>query len=111
MTWVKTKKIGKVFGWFQAFSNVFTCILGDICDPNNESYIVLYVDNAGWHRSKKVVCPEGIELIFSLPYTPELMSAELMSAEHLWKPLKEVLANRAWNSLDELLNVVDTRCA
>ena len=75
-------------------------------DPNNEAYIVLYVDNAGWHRSKKVLCPEGIELMFSLPYTPELMPAE-----HLWPPLKEGLANRAWASLAELREAVDTRCA
>lgn len=75
-------------------------------DPDNEAHIVLYVDNAGWHRSRNVVCPEGIELMFSLPYTPELMPAE-----HLWRPLKEGLANRAWGSLDELRDAVDARCA
>ena len=75
-------------------------------DPDHQVHIVLYVDNAGWHHSKKVVCPEGIELMFSLPYTPELMPAE-----HLWQPLKEGIANRAWSSLAELREAVDARCA
>lgn len=75
-------------------------------DPSNEAHIVLYVDNAGWHRSKKVVCPAGVELMFSLPYTPELMPAE-----HLWPPLKAGLANRAWESLTALQEAVDQRCA
>ncbi|PTA66369.1 hypothetical protein C8263_18185 [Deinococcus arcticus] len=75
-------------------------------DPHNEAHIILYVDNAGWHRSKRVICPEGIELMFSLPYTPELMPAE-----HLWPPIKAGLVNRAWNSRAELLAAVDERCA
>jgi len=53
------------------------------------------VDNAGWHRSHKVVVPPSVHLVFTLPYTPELMLAK-----HLWSPLKESLVNQAWPSLD-----------
>ena len=60
-------------------------------DPADERLLVLVVDNAGWHRSPRVVVPAGIQLVFSLPCTPELMPAE-----HLWLPLKEGWVNRAW---------------
>ncbi|WP_424952643.1 winged helix-turn-helix domain-containing protein [Deinococcus sp.] len=59
-------------------------------DPADERLLVLVVDHAGWHRSPRVVVPLGIQLVCSLPYTPELMPAE-----HLWLPLKEGLVNRA----------------
>ena len=52
-------------------------------DPADERLLVLVVDNAGWHRSPRVVVPDGVQLVFTLPYTPELMLAE-----HLWLPLE-----------------------
>ena len=74
-------------------------------DPADERLLVLVVDNAGWHRSPKVVVPPGVILVFSLPYTPELMPAE-----HLWLPLKEGLVNRAWSDLPALIAPLDRRC-
>lgn len=74
-------------------------------DPADERLLVLVIDNAGWHRSPRVVVPPGIQLVFSLPYTPELMPAE-----HLWLPLKEGLANRAWTGLPDLIAPLDRRC-
>lgn len=74
-------------------------------DPADERLLVLVVDNAGWHRSPKVIVPPGMHLVFTLPYTPELMPAE-----HLWLPLKEGLVNRAWSTLPELTELLDRRC-
>ena len=34
--------------------------------------ILLIEDNAGWHRSKKAIRPEGIKVEFLPPYSPEL---------------------------------------
>ena len=74
-------------------------------DPADERLLILVVDNAGWHRSARVVVPPGVHLVFTLPYTPELMPAE-----HLWLPLKEGLVNRAWPSLQALIERLDQRC-
>ena len=41
-------------------------------------------DNAGWHRSKKVIIPKGIEIEFLPPYSPELQPAE-----RLWQLVDE----------------------
>ncbi|GGR23217.1 hypothetical protein GCM10008957_38950 [Deinococcus ruber] len=69
-------------------------------DPADERLLILVVDNAGWRWS----CHRASGWS-SLPYTPELMPAE-----HLWIPLKEGLVNRAWPSLQALIEPLDQRC-
>lgn len=66
---------------------------------------VLVLDNAGWHRSEKVVVPEGIHLLFLPPYSPELQPAE-----RLWKVVEEALVNRRFETLDDLEHVLVHRC-
>jgi transposase len=66
---------------------------------------VLVVDQAGWHRSADLVLPEGIDLVFLPPYSPELQPAE-----RLWTLLDEPMANRAFPDLDALEAVLVDRC-
>ena len=73
-------------------------------DPADERLLTLVVDHAGWHGSVRVV-PPGVQLVFTLPYSPELMPAE-----HLWIPLKEGLVNQWWSSLQALTEPLDQRC-
>ena len=49
---------------------------------------------------------EGIELLFLPSHSPELQPAE-----HLWTLTDEPLANRTFNTLDELQEVLSERCA
>jgi hypothetical protein len=67
--------------------------------------IVLVLDNAGWHRSEKVVVPEGIDLLFVPPY-----SAELQPAERLWELVDEPLVNRSFDTLEQLKAILVKRC-
>lgn len=67
--------------------------------------ILLVIDGAGWHRSDKVVVPEGIHLVFLPPYSPELQPAE-----RLWELADEPLVNRSFSTLDELEAVLVRRC-
>lgn len=62
-------------------------------------------DNAGWHRSQKVQIPEGIEVEFLPPYSPELQPAE-----RLWKLVDEPLVNECFESLDEIEELLVKRC-
>ncbi len=60
--------------------------------------IILAVDKAGWHTSKKLKIPENIRLLFLPPYSPELNPVEL-----IWKHLrKEYFNNRYFNDMDKL---------
>ncbi len=62
--------------------------------------ILLVWDQAGWHRSKDLVVPEGIEIIPLPPYSPELNPAE-----KLWWWLRlHVCRNRFYAELEEIQN-------
>jgi DDE superfamily endonuclease len=63
----------------------------------SDRHVVLVLDRAGWHKSGEVLMPEGIHLLFLPPYSPELQPCE-----HLWPLTNEVIANRRFESLDEL---------
>ncbi len=67
--------------------------------------VILVLDNAGWHVSDKLVVPEGIELAFLPPYTPELQPAE-----HLWPLTNEAVANQHFATLKDLDAALDERC-
>jgi transposase len=66
---------------------------------------LLVVDNAGWHGSKALRVPAGIELIYLPPATPELQPAE-----HLWPLLREAVANQAFATLEPLQDTLVDRC-
>lgn len=65
----------------------------------------LVVDRAGWHTSPKLTLPEGLDLIFLPPSSPELQPAE-----RLWRLVDAPVVNQSFASLDELEAVVVPRC-
>ena len=67
--------------------------------------ILLQLDGAGWHTQPGLEVPEGIQLIYLPPYTPELQPAE-----HLWALVDEPVVNRHLETLDALDDVVADRC-
>lgn len=68
-------------------------------------HIVLVVDQAGWHRSRALVVPEGLHLVFLPAYAPELQPAE-----RRWELIDEAVANRVVAPLDDLLDELSARC-
>lgn len=67
--------------------------------------IVLVWDGAPAHRAQALQVPERITLISLPAYTPELNPSE-----RVWPLVKEGVANRAHESLDELEQKVCSRC-
>ena len=74
-------------------------------NPEAKKQIVLLVDRAGFHISKAVQVPAGIELFYLPPYSPEGQPAE-----RLWPLLREVIANRVLKTLSSLEKVLVNRC-
>jgi putative transposase len=63
-----------------------------------DSFIVMQVDQAGWHRSRELIIPSNIRLIQQPAYSPEVNPVE-----HLWEELREkYFHNRLFSSLDFL---------
>jgi hypothetical protein len=82
-----------------AMMNLF---LAQVAQDFAEYFIVMQVDQAGWHRAKDLQVPENIRLIFQPPYSPEVNPVE-----HLWEELREkYLHNRVFSSLEELVEVL-----
>lgn len=75
--------------------NIF---LEGVSDEFNDSFVIMILDQAGWHFSKNLKVPDNIKIIPLPPHSPELNPVE-----HLWEELKEKnLHNKACNSLDEV---------
>ena len=87
---------------FQSVLDGFAATIG----AGPDKIVILVLDGAGWHVSKRLRIPPGIRLSFLPPYTPELQPAE-----HLWPLADETVANRPFASLDELSNALDRRCS
>lgn len=68
----------------------------------SEYFLVMQVDQAGWHCSTSLVIPENIRLIKQPPYSPELNPVE-----HIWEEIREkYFHNRVFSSLDEITDML-----
>ena len=88
-------------------ANAFALALAEFArdegiDAANRAVLVL--DRAGWHTAD-LTLPDGIDLVWLPPYSPELQPAE-----RLWPLVDEPVANRPFADLDELSDTVAARC-
>jgi transposase len=88
----------------QAFS-LALCAFAQEQEVGPNKHLLLVMDQAGWHKSRDLVLPEGLHLLFLPSHSPELQPAE-----RLWPLSNEPLANRTFASLDELEQVQAERC-
>lgn len=76
--------------------NIF---LQHVSQTFSDYFLVMQVDQAGWHQAKELVIPENIRLIQQPPYSPELNPVE-----HIWDEIREkYFHNRIFDSLDSLI--------
>ncbi|MFC1567181.1 IS630 family transposase, partial [bacterium] len=67
-------------------------------------FLIMQVDRAGWHKSKKIKIPENIRLIEQPAYSPETNPVE-----HVWDDIREKeFSNNIFDSIDK---VMDKLCA
>lgn len=68
--------------------------------PNDK--ILLVMDGAGWHKSKKLEIPNNVEIIYLPPYSPELNPVE-----RLWGYIKSwTIRNKIYTTLSALQRAV-----
>ena len=87
---------------------MFEAILADFAKSagvGKQKRVVLQLDNAGWHGPENLVIPDGVRLVYQPPHSPELQPSE-----HLWPFVDEPLANRYFETIEELDAVVAERC-
>ncbi len=87
----------------RADTEMMNIFLAHVSHTLSEYFIVMQVDQAGWHHAKDLVVPENIRLIAQPASSPELNPTE-----HIWDEIREkAFANRSFETLDA---VVDTLC-
>ena len=83
-----------------AMMNIF---LAHTADEFKDYFILMLMDRAGWHTSRKLKVPENIRIIPLPPHSPELNPTE-----HVWPDLRSrKFHNTAHHSLD---TVEDALC-
>jgi len=78
--------------------SVFLKMLSRKLRKNDQA--VLIMDQAGWHKAKRLVVPANITVLYLPPYSPELNPIE-----RLWSYLRShFLSNRAYENYDHMLD-------
>jgi hypothetical protein len=85
-----------IFPW--ANTEMMNLFLRQVAEDLSDYFILMLVDQAGWHISQKLEVPENIRLIEFPPRSPKLNPSE-----HIWEELRERnFANKACRDLDEV---------
>lgn len=71
-----------VLPWVSA--ETMSLFLAEVAQRHAQEFIVIVMDQAGWHIAGRLTVPENMRLVFLPPYSPELNPAE-----HLWEALRE----------------------
>jgi transposase len=101
---------GQTYWWTvpRLNSKVFSLLLEDFAEYfglGQNKRVILTIDQAAFHTSGQVRVPEGIHILEMPPKSPELQPAE-----RLWPLANEAIANRTFESLEQLEEVVAYRC-
>lgn len=101
-----------ILPWVNA--EAMSLFLAEVARRHPDEFILMVMDQAGWHQAKALVVPDAMRLVFLPPYSPELNPAE-----HLWKALREHhFGNEVFKDLDAVETVLadglraleDNRC-
>lgn len=83
-----------VLPWVNAA--VMSLFLAEVAQRHASEFVLMVMDQAGWHLAGELVVPTNMRLIFLPPYSPELNPTE-----HLWEALRErCFANHVLADLD-----------
>ena len=86
----------------EASTAMMNLFLEHVSHTFSKYFIVMQVDQAGWHHAHDLVIPENIRLIEQPPYSPEVNPVE-----HIWDELREkYFHNRTFSSLALLIDVL-----
>jgi transposase len=85
-----------------ANTEMMTLFLEQVSQTLREYFIVMQVDQAGWHQSAELVIPANIRLIQQPTYSPEVNPVE-----HVWEEVREkYFHNLTFSSLDLLMEAL-----
>lgn len=79
-------------------TDVMNAFLQGVSEKYKDYVVVIFMDRAGWHRSKRLVVPKNIHIEFIPPYSPELDPTE-----QLWEYIRlHFTGNRLFSDINNL---------
>jgi hypothetical protein len=83
-----------ILPWVNA--HTMSLFLDTVAQRHADEFIVMVMDQAGWHIAQELQVPQNMRLVLLPPYSPEINPAE-----HIWEALREdCIANTVFKSLD-----------
>jgi hypothetical protein len=71
-----------VLPWVSA--ETMSLFLAEVAQRHADEFIVMVMDQAGWHIAGDLAVPQNMRVVLLPPYSPELNPAE-----HLWEALRD----------------------
>lgn len=101
---------GETYWWIVPFltHQVIQSLLDDFAQHfqlTQSKRVILVLDQATFHTTKKLTIPPGLDLLFLPPKSPELQPAE-----RLWPLTNEAISNRSFANLEQLESATIHRC-
>jgi DDE superfamily endonuclease len=97
---------GETFSIISPFCNTeaMNVLLKETSAYYKDYRIIMVMDSAGWHTTKKLELPENITILTLPPYSPQLNPVE-----HIWDYIREQkeFNNHSFNSLNEAVNQLE----
>ena len=79
-------------------AETMSMFLAEVAQRHAGEFVLMVMDQAGWHIAGELTVPANMRLMFLPPYSPELNPAE-----HLWEALREdCFANHVFKDLDRV---------
>ena len=83
-----------ILPWVNA--QTMSLFLSTVAQRHADEFIVMVMDQAGWHIASELEVPGNMRLVLLPPYSPEINPAE-----HIWEALREdCVANTVFATLD-----------
>jgi transposase len=83
-----------------ANTEAMSIFLGEVGLRHSDNHILMFMDQASWHKAKSLEIPENIELSFLPPYSPDLNPQE-----QIWDELREkFFCNKTFASLKAVID-------
>ncbi len=82
-------------------TQTFQIFLNEFASENPLEFKIIVLDNGAFHKSKALVVPRNIALVFLPPYSPELNPAE-----NMWATLKRPFTNKLFKSLNQISDFI-----
>ena len=83
-----------------ANTEAMSIFLKEVGGRHPDEHILMFMDQASWHKAKALEIPQNVELAYLPPYSPDLNPQE-----QIWDELREkFFSNRTFKSLDAVID-------